>query len=101
MLEVKNIREFNEIITHEKVLVYFYATWNSSSLAMNEVLEDLKEELKEFEIVKVNMDRFLQLTRIYHITSVPDIKIFIKGKVAKDILGIKTKDELLNILKDD
>ena len=101
MLEVKNIREFNEIITHEKVLVYFYATWNSSSLAMNEVLEELKEELKEFEIVKVNMDRFLQLTRIYHITSVPDIKIFSRGKITKDNLGIKTKDELLNILKDD
>ena len=49
-------------------------------------------------MVKVNLDRILSLTRIYHITTVPDIKIFERGKITKDILGIKTKNELFKEL---
>lgn len=98
MQEIKNIREFDEIIAHDKVLVYFYAPWNNSSLSVGEILEEEKDNLSEYEMVKVNLDRILSLTRIYHITTVPDIKIFERGKITKDILGIKTKNELFKEL---
>ena len=63
-----------------------------------QVTEDLKEELKSYEVVKVNTDKLMQITRKYHITSVPALKVFKNGKITLESSGVKTREELSKLL---
>ena len=76
MQEIRKINDFYEMIEHDKVLVIFYADWSGPADILLQVTEDLKEELKSYEVVKVNTDKLMQITRKYHITSVPALKVF-------------------------
>ena len=86
------------MIEHDKVLVIFYADWSGPANILLQVTEDLKEELKSYEVVKVNTDKLMQITRKYHITSVPALKVFKNGKITLESSGVKTRDELAKLL---
>ena len=98
MQEIRKINDFYEMIEHDKVLVIFYADWSGPANILLQVTEDLKEELKNYEVVKVNTDKLMQITRKYHITSVPALKVFKNGKITLESSGVKTRDELSKLL---
>ncbi len=98
MQEIRKINDFYEMIEHDKVLVIFYADWSGPANILLQVTEDLKEELKSYEVVKVNTDKLMQITRKYHITSVPALKVFKNGKITLESSGVKTRDELAKLL---
>ena len=98
MQEIRKINDFYEMIEHDKVLVIFYADWSGPANILLQVTEDLKEELKSYEVVKVNTDKLMQITRKYHITSVPALKVFKIGKITLESSGVKTRDELAKLL---
>lgn len=98
MQEIRKINDFYEMIEHDKVLVIFYADWSGPADILLQVTEDLKEELKSYEVVKVNTDKLMQITRKYHITSVPALKVFKNGKITLESSGVKTRDELAKLL---
>ena len=56
MQEIRKINDFYEMIEHDKVLVIFYADWSGPANILLQVTEDLKEELKSYEVVKVNTE---------------------------------------------
>ena len=98
MQEIRKINDFDEMIEHDKVLVIFYADWSGPADILLQVTEDLKEELKSYEVVKVNTDKLMQITRKYHITSVPALKVFKNGKITLESSGVKTREELSKLL---
>ena len=98
MQEIRKINDFYEMIEHDKVLVIFYADWSGPANILLQVTEDLKEELKSYEVVKVNTDKLMQITRKYHLTSVPALKVFKNGKITLESSGVKTRDELSKLL---
>ncbi len=98
MQEIRKINDFYEMIEHDKVLVIFYADWSGPANILLQVTEDLKEELKSYEVVKVNTDKLMQITRKYHITSVPALKVFKNGKITLESSGVKTREELSKLL---
>lgn len=98
MQEIRKINDFYEMIEHDKVLVIFYADWSGPADILLQVTEDLKEELKSYEVVKVNTDKLMQITRKYHITSVPALKVFKNGKITLESSGVKTREELAKLL---
>ena len=98
MQEIRKINDFYEMIEHDKVLVIFYADWSGPADILLQVTEDLKEELKSYEVVKVNTDKLMQITRKYHITSVPALKVFKNGKITLESSGVKTREELSKLL---
>ena len=98
MQEIRKINDFYEMIEHDKVLVIFYAHWSGPADILLQVTEDLKEELKSYEVVKVNTDKLMQITRKYHITSVPALKVFKNGKITLESSGVKTREELSKLL---
>lgn len=98
MQEIRKINDFYEMIEHDKVLVIFYADWSGTADILLQVTEDLKEELKSYEVVKVNTDKLMQITRKYHITSVPALKVFKNGKITLESSGVKTREELSKLL---
>ncbi len=98
MQEIRKINDFYEMIEHDKVLVIFYADWSGPANILLQVTEDLKEELKSYEVVKVNTDKLMQITRKYHITSLPALKVYKNGKITLESSGVKTREELSKLL---
>ncbi|NQU88045.1 MAG: thioredoxin, partial [Mariniphaga sp.] len=89
------------VVNSEKpVLVDFYADWCMPCKQVAPVLKDLKDELKEaIRIIKVNVDKNPFIATQYNIRSIPTIMIFKNGSVLWTGLGIKSKGELLDVLK--
>lgn len=98
MVVLKNKFDFEELIKGENVLVDFYADWCGPCKAIAPLLEELEKEVEGLEIVKVDTDRFMSLAREYHIITIPNLKLFSRGKLVKEKTGIMTKDELLNFI---
>ena len=80
------------------VIVDFYATWCGPCQMLSPVLEKLSEEYTDIEFVKVNTDEFLELAEEYKIMSIPALKVFEKGNVVKESVGLVSKKELLELL---
>lgn len=98
MKHIESVEEFNEIIKHDKVLVDFYAEWCGPCQMLAPVLEKMSKEYEDIEFVKVNTDDFFELAKEYKIMSIPALKVFEKGKITKEAVGLLSKSELLELL---
>ena len=97
MYIIKRKEEFKEKINEEFVIVDFYADWCGPCQALGTVLEELDNEYN-LNIVKINTDTFMSIARDYHIITIPNIKIFRKGKILREKTGIMTKSELMDFI---
>ncbi len=87
--------DFDKEISSGKILVDFYADWCGPCRMMGEVLE----EIKDIDILKVNVDKFPLIARRYGIMSIPSLLLFDNGKITKSNVGFIDKDELLEFIK--
>jgi thioredoxin 1 len=77
------------------VLVDFWAEWCGPCRAVGPILDQLlAEHGDKLEIVKLNVDENPQTAAQYQITSIPAMKVFVNGEVAKTIIGAKPKPAL-------
>lgn len=76
------------------VLVDFWAAWCGPCRAVAPILEQIDSETDKLDIVKVNVDENPDLAMRYSITSIPAMKVFSGGQVAKEIVGAKPKAAL-------
>ena len=91
---LENEQEFNELIKG-RILVDFYADWCGPCKRLAPLLENLKE----IDVLKVNVDLFDSLSRSYGIMSIPTLILFDSGSEVKKTIGFKTKEELLEFIK--
>jgi thioredoxin 1 len=91
---------FKEIITSDKtVLVDFWAPWCGPCRAVSPILDQIAEEYPEsITVVKLNIDENPEMTSLYGVSSIPTMKVFQNGEVAKTIVGAKPKPALLSEL---
>ena len=91
---------FNDLINSEKpVLVDFYADWCGPCKAMEPVIKEVANTIKEkVRVVKVNVDKQTQTAQIYHITGVPTFIMFKKGEIMWRHSGMIDKTNLLSVL---
>ena len=99
MVVLKNKFELDELIKGDNVLVDFYADWCGPCKAIEPIIDTLENEVDGLQVVKVDTDRFMSLAREYHIITVPNLKLFSRGKIVREKTGIMTKDEILNFVK--
>ena len=89
-----------EVLKSEKpVLVDFWATWCPPCRLLGPVIAEIAEEqITSLKVGKVNVDEQKELASQFNIMSIPTMILFKDGKVVKEILGYKPKEEILELI---
>jgi thioredoxin 1 len=81
------------------VLVDFWAEWCGPCKMIAPVLEEIAEEQAgKLEVVKLNIDDNLDVTRRFDVMSIPTLILFKDGEPAMRVVGAKGKGQLLQEL---
>jgi thioredoxin 1 len=78
------------------VLVDFWAEWCGPCKMIAPVLEEIAEEQAgKLQIVKLNIDDNLEVTRRFDVMSIPTLILFKDGQPEVRLIGAKPKGQLL------
>ena len=90
--------DLNEVTKEGVTIVDFYADWCGPCRMLAPILEDLSQEV-ETPIYKVDVDECENLSRKFGILSIPTMIFFKNGKQVEKITGLKSKQEIKQILE--
>lgn len=99
MIYLEKEQEFNNLIEDEKVLVDFYATWCGPCQLISPIIEEIAKENKNIKVIKIDVDKFPELSRKYGIMSIPTLMVFSEGKEVKKHIGYLDKKGIEDLLK--
>ena len=97
VIELREEEFENKIKEDGKILVDCYAPWCGPCRMLSPVLEEISNE--NIKVIKVDIDKFEELTREFGIMSVPTIQIYKEKEIKKQITGYLSKEELMEIIK--
>lgn len=76
-------------------LIDFYADWCGPCKMLGRVLETLED----VDVIKVNVDEEEELAKKYKVMSIPNMFIVKDGEIVKQMIGFRSKDEILEELE--
>ena len=76
-------------------IIDFYADWCGPSNMLSQVLK----RFEDIDIIKVNVDENEELAKKYKVMSIPYLLIVKDGKIIKELIGFRSKDDLEEELK--
>lgn len=86
--------------SQDALLVDFYADWCSPCQTMNPILDEALIELDgQIKLLKINVEKYPQLSQQFAVRSIPHYILFKRGKILWRKGGIITKRDLLQQLK--
>ena len=89
----------DELINDKKVLIDFYADWCMPCKMLGETIEEIAEDNKDANIVKINVDEHPELARSYGVMSIPLLLLYNDNKIEKKHVVLMEKEELLDWIK--
>ena len=82
------------------VLVDFFATWCGPCKMMAPIIEEIGKEMEgKVKVIKIDVDNESDIAMKYNIMSIPTFIVFQNGEVVETAVGMRDKEELLNMLK--
>jgi len=81
-------------------MVDFWAPWCGPCKALTPILEEISGEMSEkVSIYKVNVDDNTDLAQEHGVQSIPTLLVYKSGSLSETIVGLKSKDELIQIIE--
>ena len=102
-MSIKHITNSNfeqEVINADKlVVVDFWATWCGPCRAIGPVIDELANQYSgDVVIGKINVDEERELSTRYKVMSIPTIMLFKNGEVVDKVIGLRSKEELVELI---
>ena len=99
VLNITNTNFNSEVLASEQpVLIDFWASWCGPCRMLSPVIDKIADEVSDVKFGKVNVDEQMKIAKEYRVMSIPTLILFKDGKIAKQELGAKTKEELLEMI---
>ena len=101
IIQVSNTNFSQEVENSElPILVDFWAPWCGPCLAVAPILEQLASKYDgKLKIGKVNVDEESALASKFRVMSIPTLILFKSGKVVQQMVGLRSVQELEDMLK--
>lgn len=95
-----NDATFRKLVLESEVpvLVDFYADWCGPCQRLTPVLQELAAETPNAKVVKVNVDDSPALASEYGVDAIPSLKVFQRGRVVDEQVGLASKSQLRAML---
>lgn len=93
---------FHSVIDNagEVVLVDFFATWCMPCKMLSPVVDEISEESDgSYDVYKCDIDENEALCMEFSVVSVPTLIIFKDGKEVDRLVGVRSKQEILNAVR--
>lgn len=78
---------------------YFTAPWCGPCKALSPIMDEIAKEMKDVEIVKINVDEQAESAQSKNITSIPTLIIEQDGVEKERRVGAAQKSVLINLFK--
>ena len=96
-IKILDDKNFSQQIGKGVSIVDFWAAWCMPCRMMIPVLNDLAGELGDkASVCKVDIEKYQSVAQKYNVRNIPTLIIFRNGKEVDRIVGVKTKEFLLN-----
>lgn len=89
----------DELVKDKKVVIDFYADWCMPCNMLGETIEEIVNDNKDINVVKINVDEHPELAGSYGVMSIPYLLLYDNNKMVKKHVGLMEKEEILEWLK--
>lgn len=82
------------------VLLDFWATWCGPCKMMSPIVDEVASQVQgKAKVGKINVDEEQELASAFGIMSIPTLVVIENGKLKTQTVGVRSKQEVLNMLK--
>ncbi len=95
IIEITSVNDFNNYIDNKKCVIDFWGSHCAPCKALLPVLEELSNTYKDILFLKVEVDKFQEISSRYFVTSLPTILFLDNSKVITQLTGSVNKKKII------